>query len=122
MPGECVDTGLDSKKPRSDFLCTFVGMATTSFWSKPFADFEKQLAEIEEAWTEGLTRPILILPPLLNNREKTGLPVGRGQYDQRYDGRANFVSRACMADLCLRLGEKAASGEEVPQWVGITNP
>jgi hypothetical protein len=37
-------------------------------------------------------------------------------------GVTNFVSRESMADLCLRLGEKAASGEEVPQWVGITNP
>jgi hypothetical protein len=26
------------------------------------------------------------------------------------------------ADLCLKLREKVASGEEVPQWVGITNP
>jgi len=37
-------------------------------------------------------------------------------------GVTNFVCRASMADLCLKLGEKVASGEEVPQWVGITNP
>jgi len=27
---------------------------------------------------------------------------------------------ASMADLCLKLGERAATGEAVPQWVGIT--
>ena len=27
-----------------------------------------------------------------------------------------------MADLCLKLGEGVESGEEVPQWVGITHP
>jgi len=37
-------------------------------------------------------------------------------------GVTNFVSRASMADLCLKLGKKAASGEKVPQWVGVTNP
>jgi hypothetical protein len=37
-------------------------------------------------------------------------------------GVTNSVSRAFMADLCLKLGEKAASGEKVPQWIGITNP
>ena len=37
-------------------------------------------------------------------------------------GAANFMGRASMADLCLRLGEKTASGEQAPQWVGITNP
>lgn len=53
------------------FARTSVGIANTLFWSKPLADFEKQLAEIEEARNEGLIRPILILPPLLNNSEKT---------------------------------------------------
>jgi hypothetical protein len=37
-------------------------------------------------------------------------------------GVTNFVSMASMADLYLRLGVEAASGEEVPQWVGIANP
>jgi hypothetical protein len=92
------------------------------FWSKPFADFEKQLAEIEEAKNQGLIRPILILPPMLNNSEKA-VSYLSGEAGTMKDamGVTNFVSRASMADLCLRLGEKAASGEEVPQWVGITN-
>jgi hypothetical protein len=36
-------------------------------------------------------------------------------------GVINFVSRASMVDLGLKLGEKEA-GEEVPQWVGVANP
>ena len=105
------------------FARMFVGVAKTLFWSKPHADFEKQLAEIEEARNEGLIRPILILPPLLNNREKTDTYLS-GEASTIKDAMSvtSFVSRASMADLCLRLGEKAASGEEVPQWVGITNP
>ena len=55
------------------FARAFVDIATTLFWSKPLADFEKQLAEIEAARNEGLIRPILILPTLLNNREKTDI-------------------------------------------------
>jgi len=105
------------------FARTFVGIAKTLFWSKPFADFEKQLAEINKARNEGLIRPILILPPLLNNHEKTDTYLwGEASTIKDAMGVTNFVSRASMADLCLRLGEKAASGEEVPQWVGITNP
>src|ERR1700688_177809 len=105
------------------FTRTLVGIAKTLFWSKPHADFEKQLAEIEEARNEGLIRPILILPPLLNNMEKTDIYLsGEASTIKDAMGVTSFVSRASMADLCLRLGEKAASGEEVPQWVGITNP
>jgi hypothetical protein len=114
--------------PTGDYISgfcarTFVGVAKTLFWSKPHADFEKQLAEIEEARNEGLIRPILILPPLLNNGEKTDTYLsGEASTIKKSMSVTNFVSRASMADLCLRLGEKAASGEEVPQWVGITNP
>jgi len=105
------------------FARTFVGIATTLFWSKPLADFKKQLAEIEGASNEGLIRPILILPPMLNNKEKTDTYLsGEASTIKDTMSVTNFVSRASMADLCLRLGEKAASGEEVPQWVGITNP
>jgi hypothetical protein len=105
------------------FARTFVNIASTLFWSKPLADFKKQLAEIEEAGNEGLIRPVLILPPLLNNKEKTDTYLS-GEFSAIKDtmGVTNFVSRASMSDLCLRLGEKAASGEEVPRWVGITNP
>jgi hypothetical protein len=105
------------------FARMLVNVAKTLFWSKPFADFEKQLTEVEEAKNEGLIRPTLILPPLLNNGEKTDIYLS-GEASTMKDamGVTNFVSRASMADLCLRLGEKVASGQEVPQWVGITNP
>jgi hypothetical protein len=63
------------------------------------------------------------LPPLLNNREKTDTYLsGEASTIKDSMGVTRFVSRVSMADLCLRVGEKAASGEEVPQWVGITNP
>jgi NAD(P)H-binding len=105
------------------FARAFVDTATRLFWSKPHADFQKQLVEIEEATNAGLIRPILILPPILNNGDKTDTYLS-GEASTMKDkmGVTNFVSRASMADLCLRLGEKAALGEEVPRWVGITNP
>jgi hypothetical protein len=105
------------------FARMFVGLAKALFWSKPLADFKKQLAEVEEATGKGLIRPTLILPPMLNNREKTNTYLS-GESSTMKDamGVTNSVSRASMADLCLKLGEKAAAGEEVPQWVAITNP
>jgi hypothetical protein len=104
------------------FARIFVSVATVLFWSKPLIDFEKQLAEVEEAKEKGLIRPTLILPPILNDREKTDTyRSGEARMMKDAMGVTNFVSRACMADLCLKLGEKVASGEEVPQWVGITN-
>jgi hypothetical protein len=105
------------------FTRMFVNVAKTLFWSKPFADFQKQLTEVEEAKNEGLIRPMFVLPPLLNNGEKTDVYLS-GEASTMKDamGATNFVSRASVADLCLRLGEQAASGQEVPQWVGITNP
>ena len=105
------------------FARMFVDVAKTLLWSKPLTDFKRQLAEIEEAKGKGLIRPTLILPPMLNNGEKTNTYLS-GEASTMKDamGVINFVSRASMADLCLKLGEKAAAGEEVPQWVGITNP
>lgn len=105
------------------FARMFVGVATKLFWSKPLADFEIQLAEVEEAKEKGLIRPILILPPMLNNREKTNVYLsGEAGMIKDAMGVTNFVSRGSMAELCLKLGEKVASGEDVPQWIGITNP
>src|SRR5260370_26169940 len=90
------------------FTRTLVGIAKTLFWSKPHADFEKQFAEIEEPRNERLIRPILILPPLLNNRNKThtSLPAHSSTIKDAM-GVTSFVSRASMADLCLTLGAKA---------------
>jgi hypothetical protein len=101
----------------------FVDIAKALFWSKPLRDFNRQLAEVDEAKDEGLIRPTLILPPMLSNGEKTNTYLS-GEASSMKDamGVTNFVRRASMADLCLKLGEKAASGEKVPQWIGITNP
>jgi len=105
------------------FARIFVSVATALFWSKPRADFEKQLAEVEEAKHKGLIRPTLILPPILNDGRKTNTYLsGDAAMMKETMGVTKFVSRASMADLCLKLGEKVASGEEAPQWVGITNP
>jgi hypothetical protein len=105
------------------FARMFVDVAKALFWSKPLADFTKQLAELEEAKGKGLIRPALILPPILNNGEKTNTYLsGEASTMKDVMGVTNSVSRASIADLCLKLGEKAASGEKVPQWIGITNP
>ncbi|AEG94060.1 hypothetical protein Rta_29570 [Ramlibacter tataouinensis TTB310] len=104
------------------FARMFVSVATVLFWSKPLADFEKQLAEVGDAKDKGLIRPTLILPALLNDGRKTNTYwSGEASIMKEAMGVTNFVSRASMADLCLKLGERVASGEEVPQWVGITN-
>lgn len=101
----------------------FVSVVTALFWSKPAADFEKQLAEVEEAKDKGLIRPTLILPPILSNGDKTNsYRSGEASMMKDVMGVTKFVSRASMVDLCLKLGEKVASGEAVPQWVGITTP
>jgi hypothetical protein len=95
------------------FARMFVSVAKALFWSKPLTDFEKQLAEVEEAKDNGLIRPTLILPPILNDGEKTNTyRSGKATMMKDAMGVTKFVSRACMADLCLKLGEKVASGEE----------
>jgi hypothetical protein len=101
----------------------FVDATEALLWSKPLADFQKQLAEVVEAKGWGRIRPTLVLPPMLNNSEKTDTYLA-GEASTMKDamGVTNFVSRASMANLSLKLGEKAASGEKVPQWVGVTNP
>jgi hypothetical protein len=102
----------------------FVDVAKALLWSKPLADFQKQLAEGEEAKGRGLIRPTLVLPPMLNNSEKTNTYLA-GEASTMKDamGVTNFVSRASMADLCLtKIGGKGRVGGKVPQWVGVTNP
>jgi hypothetical protein len=98
-----------------------VGVAKRSFWAKPFADFERQLADIEGA--PGIIIPIIILPPILNNREKSNSYLsGDASAMRNVMGITNTVSRASIADLCLKLGENVVSGHKIPQWIAITNP
>ena len=63
--------GLTGAYTTGFFARMFVNVATALFWSKPLADFKDQLVEVEEAKDGGLIRPILILPLILNDGEKT---------------------------------------------------
>ena len=101
----------------------FVRVLTTLFWSKASADFNKQLTEVKEAKDAGLVHPTLILPAILTNgRKRRDYQAAEASLMKNIMGVTRFVSRASLADLCLKLGEKAATGEQVPEWVGITNP
>jgi hypothetical protein len=93
--------------------CLFVAVAKALLWSKPLADFQKQLAEVAEAKGWGFIRPTLVLPPMLNNSEKTDTYLA-GEASTMKDamGVTNFVSRTSMADLCLKLGGKGRVGGE----------
>jgi hypothetical protein len=70
------------------FARMFVDVAKVLLWSKPLADFQKQLAEVEEAKGRGLIRPTLVLPPTLNNSEKTNTylagEASTSHYNQRF--------------------------------------
>jgi hypothetical protein len=79
------------------------------------------LADIEGA--PGIIIPIIILPPILNNREKSNSYLsGDASAMRNVMGITNTVSRASIADLCLKLGENVVSGHKIPQWIAITNP
>ena len=101
----------------------FVRVLTTLFWSNASADLNKQLTEVKEAKDAGLVHPTLILPAILTNgRKRRDYQAAEASLMKNTMGVTRFVSRASLADLCLKLGEKAATGEQVPEWVGITNP
>ena len=101
----------------------FVRVLTTLFWSKVSADFNKQLTEVKVGKGAGLVQPTLILPAILTNGGKRrDYRSAEASLMKDIMGVTRFVSRASLADLCLKLGEKAAMGEQVPEWVGITNP
>ena len=94
-----------------------------TLYSKPSEDFGRQLAEIESAKTSGIIAPTLIMPPLLTNGKRTDKYLS-GDIEEFKDNMSvtNTISRADMADLCLKLGEKVVAGEKIPQWVAIRNP
>lgn len=100
-----------------------VAAGKSFLWAKPFADFEKQLTEVETARVEGLIRPIIVMPPILTGGARTSdYLAGEAQAMKDAMRVTKTISRASMADLCLKLGERAASGEALPQWVAVTNP
>ena len=101
----------------------FVRVLTTLFWSKARADFDKQLTDVKTAKDAGLVQPTHILPAILTNgRKRKDYQSAEASLIKNTMGVTRFVSRASLADLCLKLGEKTATGEQVPEWVGITNP
>ncbi len=104
------------------FARMFVSVATALFWSKPLTDFEKQLAEIEEARTRDLFGRLSSCRRYSPMARRRAPRSGEASMMKDAMGVTKSVSRASMVDLCLKLGEKVASGEEVPQWVGIANP
>ncbi|APR81103.1 Flavin reductase [Minicystis rosea] len=65
--------GLGPSQPYIEglFARALVGLAKRTFWAKPHADFEKQLAEVARARDEGLIQPTILLPPMLASGPRT---------------------------------------------------
>lgn len=100
-----------------------VHTAKRTFWAKPFRDFEKQLADIAAAAAEGLIRPAIILPPILTNGARTGTYLSGDAHAMKdVMSVASVIARASIADLALKLSEKAVSGENTPAWIAIRQP
>jgi hypothetical protein len=99
---------------------TLVGIAKRTFWAGPFADFEAQLAMVDEATAREFIRPTIILPPILTNGPKSDTYLsGEAHLMKDVMGITRSAARASIADLALKLGETAASGGHVPAWVAI---
>jgi putative NADH-flavin reductase len=100
-------------------LRTVVSIAKSTFWSKPYADFERQFADIELAEQKALIRPTILIPPVLTRGPKTDTYVwGEPEAIKHRMGLTGSVSRASLADLCVCLAERAAA-EPVPRWIAI---
>jgi hypothetical protein len=98
----------------------FVGLAKRTFWAKPFEDFERQLVDIEAARANDLVEPIIIVPPILTNGAETSSYLSGDAHAMKgLMGITSFIARASIADLALKLCEKAASGEKPSSWVAI---
>ncbi|WP_176053130.1 NAD(P)-dependent oxidoreductase [Paraburkholderia caribensis] len=100
-------------------LRAVVSIAKSTFWAKPYADFERQFADIERAEQRALIRPTILLPPMLTQGPKSAT-YAYGEPDaMRYRMHAaSSISRASLADLCVRLSERATE-EVTPRWVAI---
>jgi hypothetical protein len=100
-------------------LKAVVSIAKSTFWAKPYADFERQFADIDLGEQRELIRPTILLPPMLTQGPKSDT-YAYGEPDaMRYRMRAaSSISRASLADLCVRLSERAAE-EVMPRWVAI---
>jgi putative NADH-flavin reductase len=98
---------------------TVVSIAKSTFWSKPYADFERQFMDIELAEKKALIRPTILIPPVLTQGPKTDTYVwGEPDAVKHRIGLASSISRASLADLCVRLAERAAE-QPASRWIAI---
>jgi hypothetical protein len=92
-------------------------------YKAPIADFKLMFQRCEAAKADGIVRPIVLMPPLLTNGPRT-TTFQYGDWS-KFTGvmRAlDQISREDLAHAALELGEQAAAGEEVPEWVAIRQP
>lgn len=96
-------------------------IAKSTFWSRPYADFERQFESIDRAEREGLIRPTILLPPMLKQGPKSDTYVcgEPGAMKQRIRITSS-ISRASLADLVVHLAERAIE-EPVPRWIAIVD-
>jgi hypothetical protein len=100
-----------------------VSTAKHTFRAKQSADFSRQFADLDAAHAEGLIQPVIILRPILTNGAKTKTYLS-GDAHAMKDVMCvtSVIARASITDLALKLAERAASGERVPEWAGIREP
>lgn len=104
----------------SGFLMrTLVSIARSTFWSRPYADFERQFIDLEIAEGKGLVRPTILLPAMLTQGQKSDTYAWGAPDAIKHRMRVtSYISRASLADLCLRLAERAAD-EPPSRWIAI---
>lgn len=101
------------------FMSVIVKVARRSFWSKPYIDFERQLAEIHAAKQAGLIRPTILLPPVLTSGQLSdNYLFGEPSEMQKMMTVTTSISRASLAHLCLELAEKSVK-TPTSQWIAI---
>jgi hypothetical protein len=93
------------------------------FMKQVVADFQLGVSTVEQAKQEGVLRAMWIQPPLLTNGPFTGkYDAGTPAELQKRMSTWDTISRADIADLALKLAERAGEGEELPEFIGIRNP
>jgi len=97
-----------------------VGFAKRTFWAGPYWDFQKQFELLFAARQKGLLRPTFIAPPILTDAAcETAYLSGDTQAMRQMMRLSSTVARMCIADLAIKLAERAVGGEETPEWVAI---
>jgi putative NADH-flavin reductase len=100
---------------------TMVSVAKSTFWSRPYADFENQFERLDFAERQGLIRPTILLPPMLKQGPiSDNYAYGEPETLKQRMRVTSTISRASLADLCVRLAERAAE-KPVPRWIAIVD-